>query len=284
MKKLLKTLSISFMMIILMSTFVFAGEALEEIDSYGEYEASVFSNAAQGYHGQLDAATDEELATLIDGYAEYPDILPGLEALKSLKNGERSFAQYGPYALYQTETGDARVYQMLEYNDGYYVLVVGFDSSLQFNFLRYFKVAGDNDKAPATFDITTIKLKEIGGGGSPFKLVFDKEVLAGAAGNTITGLLVVFSVLIFISLIISLFKFISPEGRSFKAPEVKKSEPKAVSKSAQPVANDNEMVAAITAAVVTDETQLVAAITAAICAYEGVSSDSFVVRSIKKRR
>lgn len=284
MKKLLKTLGISLLMIVLMSTFVFA-EDLQEIDLYGEYDSATFSQAAQSYHSQIDVATDDEYAEFLTYFAETPDILQGFESYEGIRASEGAFISYGPYSLYQTTEGTARVYQLMEYTDGFYVMVCGFDSTLTFDYLQFYEVKNlkAGDAMPATFSLDEIDLKEVSG-GSPFKLVFDGEVLKGALVNTLIGLGVVFAVLILFTIIIGLFKYISPEGRAYKEKiESLESNNGAVTNGSG-ASVDNEMIAAITAAVVTDETQLVAAITAAICAYEGVSSDSFVVKTIKKRK
>ncbi|MGI6069948.1 MAG: OadG family transporter subunit [Blautia sp.] len=92
--------------------------------------------------------------------------------------------------------------------------------------------------------------------------------LERAALNTLMGLCTVFVILIFLSFIISLFKY-------FPNPELKKKEAaKAVAPAAPaPVAADTD---------VTDDTELVAVIAAAIAAAEGTTPDGFVVRSIRK--
>lgn len=274
MKKLLKTLGISLLMIILMSTFVFA-EDLQEIETYSEYDSATFSQAAQNYHSQLEAATDEEYEEFLTSMAESPDILQGFESYKKIRESEDAFVQYGPYALYQTEEGLPVIYQVLEHTSNYYVIACGFDTELYLSSLQVYEVTNFKvgDEIPTTFDLTAYELGDISG-AAPFKLVFDAEVLKGAAGNTVIGLGVVFSVLIFISIIIGLFKFISPEGRNYKPAPVPESEPAKTKVEESPAP----------AVVLTDDKQLVAAITAAISAYEGKSADSFVVRTIKKRR
>ncbi|MCI5902247.1 MAG: OadG family protein [Blautia sp.] len=93
--------------------------------------------------------------------------------------------------------------------------------------------------------------------------------MKGAAQNTIIGIATVFVMLLFLSFIISLFKFI-PSG------EKKKTAPAAPAPAA-PVA------AAPAAEQTADDTELIAVIAAAIAAAEGqTSTDGFVVRSIRK--
>lgn len=110
--------------------------------------------------------------------------------------------------------------------------------------------------------------------------VYSKTELMKQAGmNTLLGMGTVFVVLIFISFIISLFKFL-PALTAKKAtiPEPKKEAPKAVPvvkaepKAEENLVNDSELVAVITAAIYA----------AAGSAGQAVSKDKLVVRSIKR--
>ncbi|MDO4170269.1 MAG: OadG family protein [Lachnospiraceae bacterium] len=103
------------------------------------------------------------------------------------------------------------------------------------------------------------------------------EILKKACLNTLLGMGTVFAVLIFISLIISLFALIPKIQQRFtkkkgteEAPE-KKPVPKKTP--AAPVVNTQPEM---------DDLELVAVITAAIAASTGVSEDSFIVRSIRR--
>ena len=100
------------------------------------------------------------------------------------------------------------------------------------------------------------------------------EILQKAGLNTLLGMGTVFCVLIFMSFIISLFKYVPAlVDRSSK-------------KTAEPAKAASAPAAEIEAAVEeeVDDTELVAASAAAIAAYEGTSTDGFVVRSIKRRK
>ena len=99
------------------------------------------------------------------------------------------------------------------------------------------------------------------------------EILEKALMNTILGMGTVFSVLIFISLIIYCFNFIPVIQKKFGKKKEDKKAAAPAKEAAQPAAVEEETV---------DEGELVAAITAAICAYTGSSSDGFVVRSIRR--
>lgn len=96
------------------------------------------------------------------------------------------------------------------------------------------------------------------------------EVLAQAGVNAIMGICVVFGVLVIISLIIFCFNLIPKIEAAFAG----KSEP-APQASAPSVAAP--------AAKASDDKALIAVIAAAIAASTGQSTDSFVVRSIKRR-
>ncbi len=99
------------------------------------------------------------------------------------------------------------------------------------------------------------------------------EILSKAGMNTLLGMGTVFVVLIFISFIISLFKFIPAlEAKFNKKPEL------------QEVVKDVKVVEPVVVTAQEDDSQLIAVIAAAIAAAEGTTTDGFVVRSIKRRK
>lgn len=98
------------------------------------------------------------------------------------------------------------------------------------------------------------------------------EILKKAGLNTILGMGTVFCVLIFISFIISLFKFIPMLEKKLSKSQATVETPAPV-KAVQPEA----------VAINTDG-ELAAVIAAAIAASEGTSTDGFIVRSIKRRK
>lgn len=108
--------------------------------------------------------------------------------------------------------------------------------------------------------------------GVPTSLTVDVKLPMGvtlqrAGMNTVMGVGIVFLMLIFLSGIIYLFKFI-PNGENKKA----KAAPAPAPVTAPAPAAVEE----------TDDTELIAVIAAAIAAAEGTSPDGFVVRSIRK--
>lgn len=104
------------------------------------------------------------------------------------------------------------------------------------------------------------------------------EILKKAGLNTVLGMGTVFVVLIFISFIISLFKYIPALEKKFSKKSTSQS-------SAAPA--PAPVPAAIPVPETVDETddgELAAVIAAAVAAAEGTSTDGFIVRSIKRRK
>lgn len=99
------------------------------------------------------------------------------------------------------------------------------------------------------------------------------EKMEKAAMNTLMGMGTVFLVLIFISLLISCFKFINEFEKKMKAKDEAAAPAPAPVIAAAPVAETEELV---------DDLELVAVITAAIAAATNSSTDGLVVRSIKR--
>lgn len=103
------------------------------------------------------------------------------------------------------------------------------------------------------------------------------EILEKAGLNTLLGMGTVFVMLIFMSFIISLIKYVPAllNGTSKKKKEeAPKAAPAPAPAPAAAVAEEEEV----------DDTELIAVIAAAIAAAEGTSTDGFVVRSIKRRK
>jgi sodium pump decarboxylase gamma subunit len=101
------------------------------------------------------------------------------------------------------------------------------------------------------------------------------EILKKAGLNTVLGMGTVFVVLIFISLLISCFKYIPAIEESFKNRKLKKNgkmEP-----TGDTAVTDQDEIA------LEEDMELVAVIAAAIAAAEGTTTDGFVVRSIRRR-
>lgn len=99
--------------------------------------------------------------------------------------------------------------------------------------------------------------------------------MASAGANTLMGMGTVFAVLIFISLIISCFKVI-PKITEARANKNKKA-------NITTEEDKSETVSANETVDVSDDLELIAVIASAIAASENTSTDSFVVRSIRRR-
>ena len=114
--------------------------------------------------------------------------------------------------------------------------------------------------------------------GTPVSMSVDvqygmAQTLQRAGLNTLMGVGTVFVMLILLSLLISLFRFI-PNPEAKKAAEAKAAkEAQAVVIAAAPVQAEENLA---------DDGELVAVIAAAIAAAEGTTTDGFVVRSIRK--
>ena len=106
-----------------------------------------------------------------------------------------------------------------------------------------------------------------------------EDAMAEATVNTIIGITVVFLALLFISFVISLFKYINKFEQKLADKKAGKAAP-----APQPAPAPAPVVEA---APETDDLELIAVITAAIHAYEEAQGNSvtgdLVVRSIKKR-
>lgn len=100
------------------------------------------------------------------------------------------------------------------------------------------------------------------------------ELLTQAAMNTVMGVGIVFGVLLFLTLLIGCFKYIGKvvDGSNKKETAKSTDAPAPVS-AAAPVVEEN----------LVDDGELIAVIAAAIAAAENTSTDSFVVRSIKRK-
>lgn len=103
------------------------------------------------------------------------------------------------------------------------------------------------------------------------------EILKKAGLNTVLGMGTVFAVLIFISIIISLFRFIPALQNAFTKKELP------AAGSIEEKAGESKVTVKAPAVKAEDDWELTAVISAAIAAAEGTATDGFVVRSIRRR-
>lgn len=120
------------------------------------------------------------------------------------------------------------------------------------------------------------------------------EILKNACLNTVLGMGTVFIVLVFISILISLFVYIPKLQRKFAEKKelllayISKKQPTLVTEKEADNIPDHKSVQKTNSVIEktqakTDDLELIAVITAAIAASTGAPEDSFVVRSIRRR-
>lgn len=222
-------------------SFTACGGSNAEDNTVDEQMQSALVQSAQGLSETVVALSDEEIASYADSGDEFT------EAVMEVWSGSKE--DLGTL----TEFGEATVEK-----DGKEYTV---------------SVPGTFEKAEATFDYVFDKT------GTPTSLSISVQypmsvTLQRAGMNTLMGLGIVFCMLVFLSFVISLFKFIPN-------PDQKKKEAEKAAKAAAPAA-PAPVAAAPVVVEETDDLELVAVIAAAIAAAEGTSPDGFVVRSIRK--
>lgn len=232
-------------------TLCFTGCAkTEETVEYEEANIQQVADFLIQYCDSADDVTIEEWKSLPEFTQEYQIMSVGLPitpesfigAMESWKAGVEecgAYVSHGDYT-YEAKADSLVVSSKAQFAERDAEIVFTFDDKLQ-------------------LESTTVNAK--------FTL---SEILKKAGMNTLLGMGTVFAVLILISFIISLFKYISKlEQGSKKAAKEEKAAPVAAS-AAAPAAQK-------------DDLELIAVISAAIAAAEGTSTDGFVVRSIRRR-
>ena len=240
MKQTLKKFMSIALMMICVFVFTACGAAKEE-EKIDETLSMNMTTTAEGLADAIVNLSDEEIAS----YKESGDSFTenAMEAWESNKD------DLGEYKGMGTSVVD-------EITDGYSVTIPAEFSIRKAEFVF-------------TFDDQ----------GTPTGMAVNPEYTMGekmeqALMNTLMGVGIVFVMLVFLSLLISLFKYVPKLEEAFTK-KGKVEEPKAEKKAA-PAAPAPAVVPA------TDDQELIAVIAAAIAAAEGTSTDSFVVRSIKK--
>ncbi|MDO5389502.1 MAG: OadG family transporter subunit [Eubacteriales bacterium] len=242
MKQTLKKIMSIALMMICVFVFTACGAAKEE-EKIDETLSMNMTTTAEGLADAVVNLSDEEIAS----YKESGDSFTenAMEAWESNKD------DLGEYKGMGTSVVD-------EITDGYSVTIPAEFSIRKAEFVF-------------TFDDQ----------GTPTGMAVNPEYTMGekmeqALMNTLMGVGIVFVMLVFLSLLISLFKYVPKLEEAFTK-KGKKEEPKA-EKKAEPA----PAAAPAVSVPATDDKELIAVIAAAIAAAEGTSTDSFVVRSIKK--
>ena len=228
-------------MMLAMSVSVFAAET-----EVTEEEAANYKAAAESLIVQIAGFTDEE----IDMYLQQDDAFTTtvLESWKSVRD------ELGSYSSIVSQEVDRE------------------DDIVTVNTVAQF------EKAKADVNLVLDLGQQVYTSMS-YNVDYPMSVTMQRAGmNTLMGIGIVFLMLVFLSFVIGLFKYISKIQDNLTKKKAQEEAP-----AAAPAA------AVVPAAEAADEDfaddlELVAVISAAIAAYENTSGDSFVVRSIKKSK
>ena len=238
--------------------FALSACSTAETDTAEEMDPSLVMTLQQGTQQYLDlfaAMGDEDLEKALAASEKNKDTVMQ-SALNSWKSVKGDLG-----ALVSSETAEVGIV-----DDGYVARIPAVFEKRN----AEFTVIVDEDLA----NITSITI-------SPEYTTGEK--LSKAGMNTLMGMGIVFLVLIFISILISCFKFISVFENKMKAKNAAPAP--AAAPVAAPAAEEEELVddLELVAEEVCDDTELVSVIAAAIAASEGrESADGLIVRSIKR--
>ena len=215
-----------------------------ETDTYGDYTATDLENFSKNYMSSLEQLSEDDLEYYASAYEDSDDV-----RAESLSDFLECYDEKG---------------EMLDYKDFVIdksgkTLTTTLTTDYTGRDLKLIFVFNANDVAAGPTAINVEPVYSLG------------ETMQKAGLNTVMGILIVFLMLVAMSLVISLFRFIPNIQAKFTV-KSKDATPVAPAKADVPKAQSN-----------TNDLELVAVIAAAIAASTGASTDSFVVRSIKKR-
>ena len=245
---------ISILLCLLMAVLCFSGcAATDETVEYDEESIKSVTEFLISYCASADEAMIQQVNKMSEFEMEYSFMQMGLrmepesfrEAMRSWEAGIDECGDYISHGEYQFEASkdELQVTVPVEYAERNAEILFVFDDQL------YLESMNIN----ASYNIT--------------------ELLEKAGLNTVLGMGTVFAVLLFISAIISLFRFVPMIENAFKRrkdPQESQEETGAGGAAAE----SSEAL---------EDLELIAVITAAIAAAEGASSDGFIVRSIRRR-
>ncbi len=212
------------------------------------------SSSSDSTEDETEAQWKETIENFVEEYAGYSD-----EEKESLAtNSGMDFYQDAAdvWESYEKELGDYKGIESSVYSENGTVVSVEVVAQFENKDCTINVMVDTDSNQPTSF---TMEPEQTLG-----------EKMAQAAKNTVVGVAIVFIVLIFLSLVISLFRFIPQGGK-----KEDKSKGNAVQTPAVVNSQEEEL---------TDDLELIAVISAAIAASENTSTDSFVVRSVKKVR
>ena len=228
-------------------------------DTLGDYAVET-KTLVQNYVSlvqQLSTMTESEREYVEENYSSQPQTVAIIQAYNKSVDTEK-------YGAFVSSKDDVKVVENKD-EDG--TEAVDVTVTLAFEKKDYILTLHVDCFDTIGASVNTVTIKAKGEGEESLG-----EKMADAAGNTLMGMGTVFLVLIFISLLISCFKFIPQimDKLSKKSSVVEK--PEVVEEISETVTANEE-----------DDSELIAVIAAAIAASEQTSTDSFVVRSIRRR-
>ena len=226
-----------------------------ELTGAAKYAAEV----TEGFITSI-SANEEYLQEMLEQYAESPI---NYDSITNYMKAEETYGAFSSYETSSVKEADDDVYNVrgickfgeTELEAAMSMTVVVKTENRMTGEITY----GITDGEAVTFE----KTKTLG------------EKMGNAGLNTLMGMGVVFIVLIIISLIIYLFKFINKAETKLKD----KNKTVEVLPEKEPVGTK---AVAFGTPEVTDDTELIAVISAAIAAFEGTDQSGFTVRSIRK--
>lgn len=243
---------ISLLVCVLAAAGSFAGCSQE--DTSAQYDAATLEQVSEAMivnFSQMEEDNFQQFKDLSDYQLEFTMMQSGLPV-----EGEDFLSMIGSWEAAESECGEYVKHGEYEIKDTAKEVTVSTQAEFED---RNADIIFKFDKNKMTLKSMDVSAKYSTG-----------EILKKAGLNTLLGMGTVFVVLIFLSFIISLFKYIpNGEKKAAKEKQTTKAEP-----AVQPVVEED----------VTDDLELVVIITAAIAASEGTSSDGFVVRSIRRRK
>lgn len=243
MKRKLKSLLLAVSMLVAMVAMTACGSSDGQKDAAAaDEQSSYYVQMAEQLATQIASFTDDQIETIVSQGNEFE-----VSTLESWKSAKDELGAFESVTSSDTEAdGDN--------------MIVTLD-------VKY-------EKATATVELIVDTADQTNPFSSmSFNVNYSLAVLMQrAAMNTVMGIGIVFLMLLFLSVVIGLFKYMSAiEKRAEKKPE--------------PAAADDDVPTVVLAEKdeeLADDTELVAVIAAAIAAYEDAPADGFVVRSIKK--
>lgn len=243
MKKIMKRLSIAMMMLVLALGLTACSKEEAEENTVDTYIVETLETTVQNVMTTLPALSDEEVQNFLNS----GDAFTVAATNAWLDNKE----ELGGFVEIVSSTAD--------YDDEEGKYTIQSDTAFE----------QKNATITMTFDET----------GTPTYMTVEvqytlAEEMGQAGLNTIMGLGIVFLVLLFLSFLIGLFKYIGAAVEKMEKKDAPKASAPAPKAAAPSAAVSEELV---------DDKELVAVIAAAIAAYENTSTDSFVVRSIRRK-